>query len=221
MLTPDFLAQGIETAKDEPRIYGITLGRVVNNFDTTGQSRVQVSLSWLPGVEPWARIASPSAGKDRGMYFIPQIDDEVVIAFNHGDVTDAYILGSLWNALDRPPAPLPSDATTKRLIVTPAGHRIEIDDLLQSVTITTTTKQKVTLAPDAVTLEAGTPVAPGLASLKLDSAGNVTLKGAVSITLQAPSITLDGTRVAVKGTASASLESAGDTAVKGALVRIN
>src|SRR3712207_7582644 len=104
MVTPDFLTQAIEDATQEQRIYGVTIGRVVNNLDAMGEARVQVSLPWMPGVEPWARVAAPSAGSSRGMYFIPQVDDEVLVAFNHGDVSDAYILGSLWNALDRPPA---------------------------------------------------------------------------------------------------------------------
>ena len=145
----------------------------------------------------------------------------MIVAFNHGDVADAYVLGSLWNTLDRPPASLPTDPVTKRLIVTPAKQTIAIDDFEQSVTITNSTQQKIEAGIDAVTLEAGTVPPPTRSSVKLDSLGNVTIEGAVSITLKAPSITIDGTNVTVKGTASATLQSSGDCVIKGMLVHIN
>jgi phage baseplate assembly protein gpV len=222
MATPDFLMEALDNSRsEEQRIYGLGIGRVINNIDATGMARVQVSLPWMPGIEPWARIVTPSAGALRGIYFVPQIDDEVIVAFNHGDVTDAYVMGSLWNTLDRPPASLPTDPVTKRLIVTPAHQTIAIDDLEQSVTITNSTQQKIELGIDAVMLEAGTVPPPVRASVKLDSVGNITIDGAVSITLKAPNITIDGTNVTVKGTASTTLQSAGDCVIKGALVHIN
>jgi phage baseplate assembly protein gpV len=205
----------------EQKIYGLGVGQVINNIDATGMARVQVLLPWMPGIEPWARVVTPSAGTLRGIYFIPQIGDEVIVAFNHGDVADAYVLGSLWNTIDRPPALLTTDPINKRLIVTPTGQTIAIDDLQQSVTITNTTKQKLELGLDAVKIEAGTPVTPAQASVKLDSLGNVTIEGALSITLKAQSITLDGTNVTIKGSASATLQSAGDCTIKGSMVHIN
>ena len=66
----------------------------------------------------------------------------MIVAFNHGDVADAYVLGSLWNTLDRPPASLLTDPVTKRLIVTPAKQTIAIDDAEQSVTITNSTRRR-------------------------------------------------------------------------------
>lgn len=222
MATSEFLLEALENSESrEQKIYGLGVGRVINNIDVTGMARVQVMLPWMPGIEPWARLVTPSAGMLRGMYFIPQVDDEVIVAFNHGDVADAYILGSLWNMIDRPPGVLTTDPVTKRLIVTPTGQTIAIDDLEQSVTITNTTRQKLKLGLDAVTLEAGTAVTPAQASVKLDSLGNVTIEGALSITLKAPSITLDGANVTIKGSASALLQSSGDCTIKGTFVRIN
>jgi uncharacterized protein involved in type VI secretion and phage assembly len=222
MATPDFLTEALENSRsEEQQIYGLGIGRVINNIDATGMARVQVSLPWLPGIEPWARIVTPSAGALRGIYFVPQVDDEVIVAFNHGDVADAYVLGSLWNTLDRPPASQPTDPVTKRLIVTPAKQTIAIDDVEQSVTITNATRQKIEAGIDAVRLEAGTVPPPARSSVKLDSQGNVTIEGAVSITLKAPNITIDGTNVTIKGAASATLQSAGDCVIKGTLVHIN
>src|SRR4051812_46011120 len=143
MATPDFLMEALDNSRSEEEpIYGLGIGRIINNIDATGMARVQVSLPWIPGIEPWARVVTPSAGALRGIYFVPQIDEEVIVAFNHGDIADCYVLGSLWNTIDRPPTSLPSDAVTKRLIVTPAQQTIAIDDFEQSVTITNSTQQK-------------------------------------------------------------------------------
>ena len=83
----------------------VVVGRVVNNKDTEGLGRVKVKFEWLSDLNEsaWARIAAPTAGKDRGIYFLPEIDDEVLVAFAHGDVRFPYVIGSLWNGVDVPP----------------------------------------------------------------------------------------------------------------------
>src|SRR5881227_1091644 len=126
-------------------LVGVAVAEVIDNLDVTNQGRVQLRLPWLPGVEPWARVAALSAGSGNGSYFIPQIKDEVLVAFHHGDVRDPYILGALWNGQDRPPSKSPLDAKTRRVIRTPAGHQIDLDDQAQTVTVETSTGQKVTL----------------------------------------------------------------------------
>jgi uncharacterized protein involved in type VI secretion and phage assembly len=223
MATPDFLMEALDNSRSEEQpIYGLGIGRVIDNIDCTGMARVQVSLHWMPGIDPWARVVTPSAGALHGIYFMPQIDDEVIVAYNHGDVADIYILGSLWNTLDRPPASLPTDPVGKRLIVTPARQTIAIDDHEQSVTITNSTQQKIELAKDAVRLEAGNLPPQARAAIKLDSVGNVLIEGAVSITLKAPNITIDATTsVTVQGKASATLTSDGNCVIHGMLVHIN
>ena len=73
-------------------------------------------------LSPWARIALPMAGVLHGMYFIPNINDEVLVAFEHGDVNAPYIIGSLWNAMA--PPPLQSPVPQIRAIRTLAGNQI-------------------------------------------------------------------------------------------------
>ena len=205
------------TAPAERRIYGVAVAQVINNVDVTGLGRVQVQLPWLPGVEPWARVAVLSAGMDRGTWFIPQVGDEVLVAFNHGDVREPYVIGSLWNALDRPPALAPTDSVTKRIIRTPLGHEVEFDDLTQSITVTSTTQQKVTIDP--LKIEISTTA--GTATVTLDTLGSVTIEAALSITLKAPSITIDGALVDVKGSATLGLKGGAACNIQGAVVTIN
>src|SRR5262245_40006952 len=84
------------------RIFGVALATVIDNADQNTLGRVKLRLPWLPGHEPWARVAVLAAGPDRGTFFIPQVDDEVLIAFEHGDIRRPVVVGSLWNGTDRP-----------------------------------------------------------------------------------------------------------------------
>ena len=79
---------------------------------------MQVHIPALPAFDPWARLAAIGAGSSRGFLWVPEVDDEVLVAFNQNDERDAYILGGLWNTLDRPPVTLPTDFLIKRVIKT-------------------------------------------------------------------------------------------------------
>lgn len=203
--------------EEQNRIYGVAIATVLTNIDTTGQGRVQLSLPWLPDFEPWARVAVLSAGSDRGTYFIPQIGDEVLVAFDQGDVREPYVIGSLWNSQDSPPASGPTDPIAKRIIKTPLGHVMEFDDMLQSFKITTNTQQTLTM--DASGIKIAT--ASDAASIQMDPAGNVTIQGSISVTLKAPSISLEGASISIKADADASLKSGGTCQIQGSLVTIN
>ena len=88
----------------EDRFFGVVVGVVTNNQDPDGMHRVKVHFPWLSDdVESnWARVAAPMAGGNRGVYFLPEVDDEVLVAFEHGKVDHPYVIGSLWNQQDRP-----------------------------------------------------------------------------------------------------------------------
>jgi phage baseplate assembly protein V len=205
------------TSPQEPerKIFGVTVCQVVNNIDCNGQARVQLTLPWLPGFQPWARISNQSAGNDAGSYFVPQIGDEVLVSFNHGDVREPYIVGSLWNTQDRPPAASPTDAVTTRRIRTPRGHQLTFDDLQQQVILTTSANTTVTLALDKA--EISTPSA----KVTLGVAGDVTISGNTKITLEAPVIEINGkTAVTINGKA-VQIKATGACQVSGNPVNIN
>lgn len=199
------------------RIYGVVVAQVISNLDALTQGRVQLKFPWMPGVEPWARVAAPSAGSSRGMYFIPQVGDEVLVAFEAGDVNQPYVIGSLWNSMDRPPATLPTDAVNKRVIRTPLGHEIEIDDLTQSINISTNTGQKVEIEPAGITIS----TTGDTASVKLDTTGTLTIQAALRIEIKAASISLEGELIEIKSSAAANIDGGLACNIQGQLVKIN
>ena len=209
----DSVSKKSNDSKDH-RIYGIALAQVINNIDSYGLGRVQLSLPWLPDFQPWARVAVPQAGKNRGVYFLPQIGDEVLVAFNHGDVREPYVIGSLWNGQDTPPCRETQDPIFKHTICSAAGHRIEIDDQGNSITIKTNSEQKIVLGPENIVISNGTT------KITLESS-KLTLE-ATEIQLKSTGkMSIEGTTTEVKGSGTLSLKSDGTCEVKGSLVKIN
>lgn len=201
-------------AGPEERHFGVAVAEVVDNLDAHTQGRVQLKLPWLPGYLPWARVAVLSAGQQRGTFFMPQIGDEVLVAFNQGDVREPFVIGSLWNGRDPPPA---IDAQGQRVLRTPAGHEIFFDDKQQSIVITSASGQKLTLDPNGIEVSAG----QGAAKLTLGTSGEVTLEG-LSISVKASaSAELKATSVQINGDAETALKAGGLCTVQGALVKIN
>jgi uncharacterized protein involved in type VI secretion and phage assembly len=205
------------TVDFDRRMHGVAVAQVVSNTDLSGLGRVQLRLPWLPGHMPWARIAAVTAGNGNGSYFIPQVDDEVLVAFNHGNVTEPYVLGALWNGRDKPPFKGPLDPTQKRAIRTPAGHEVLLDEAQQSISITTSTGQKITLAPDRIELAAGDN-----AKITLLTSGTIKLEATVAVEIKAPSISVNASgKLDLKASANATLDGGSLCVVKGALVNIN
>ena len=217
----------IETAAQaemptDRRIYGVVLAQVVDNVDRQGLGQVQIHIPSLPEIEPWARVATLTAGMSEvgtryGAYFIPQKGDEVLVAFNCGDVNEPYILGCLWNGVDRPPTLTPTDAVNKRIIRTPKGHEVEFDDASQSITITSSTKQKITIDPSKVEMK----TTEGKTTFTLNTAGKVSIQSALSIELKAPTITIEGDTVTVKGNVRTKIGDGQICDISARLVRIN
>lgn len=129
----DAVEQSIADVKK--KFYGVATGRVINLLDPLTLGRVQVQLPFIDALDlaPWARVAVPFAGIMHGHYFIPNIGDEVLVAFEHGDVNAPYVIGSLWTAMA--PPPLPSPLPQIRAIRTLAGNQVVMTEVPPSVTI--------------------------------------------------------------------------------------
>jgi uncharacterized protein involved in type VI secretion and phage assembly len=202
----------------EPKLYGLMLATVADNMDLTGQGRVQVRIPGYPDISPWARVASLFAGDSYGFYAMPQVDDDVVVAFERGDPMEPIILGGLWSLSAMPPAGIPqTDPEYKRVIKTPKGHVVELDDMLQTVTVTTSTDQVITLGPDSIELKAG----KGTATIELSTAGQVTIKGTTELSIKAPAVSVEATGSLKLSGASVSLEASGNCSIRGSVVAIN
>ena len=169
-------------AQGDNRIHGMSLAQVIDNNDSTGEGRVQLHLPWMEGFEPWARLVVPMAGNQSGMYFIPQVGEEVLVAFGLGDRNDPFVIGSLWNGVDKPPAQGPLDPVNKRIIKTPAGHKLEFDDAEQTITIEHIAGAKLELSAEKI------EISIGAATIKLEQSGTITINGSTSLSLEAASI---------------------------------
>lgn len=183
---------------------GFMRGKVIRNCDLTQKGRVKVRLSARGGMEVWAKVLLP----DTGVYFIPQVGDEVMVGFHQGDGNEAFIMGSLWNDKKPPPG---DDPVMKRVIRTPSGHEISFDDKAFSVVITTQAGQHLTLKPDGIEIGADDK---GNAVITLDKSGNISIKAAAKISFSAPEIELNAT-------ANLTLHSDANAKLSASMVQIN
>lgn len=110
------------------RIEGVVVAVVKDLDDPQGEGRIKVAFPWLEG-EPqstWAPVARPFAGPDRGAWWMPELEDECLVAFDHGDFDHPYVVGFLWNGSDKPPN---ADINTSvRRLRTVSGHELDFDD---------------------------------------------------------------------------------------------
>ncbi len=194
------------------RISGVVVGVVTNNQDPAGLGRVKVKFPWLSDMEEsfWARVAAPMAGKGRGFYFLPEVEDEVLVAFEQGDPRFPYVLGSLWNGQDKPPDP---DALDRRVLKSVTGHAVVLDD--------TEGKEKIEIIDKS-----------GKNTIVIDTAKNtITITSDKDITLSASNgtIKLEAKKIEIKSSTDTAIEAGagmdvkatGTMNVKGAMVNIN
>ncbi|MFL6293947.1 MAG: phage baseplate assembly protein V [Thermoanaerobaculia bacterium] len=117
-------------ARETGRVYGVVSGVVTNNQDPEGMGRVKVSFPWLSEAHEsnWARVVTPMAGNERGWYTLPEVGDEVLLAFEHGQVERPCVLGALWNGKDKPPADNGDGKNNIRIFKSRSGHVVKLDD---------------------------------------------------------------------------------------------
>jgi hypothetical protein len=142
---------GMAGKKQEHR-GGLVIGIVTDNKDPENQGRVKVKYPWLTEEHTsyWARVAAAAAGSDRGFEYLPEINDEVLVGLEHGDVSRPYILGALWNGVDKAPMPtgkvVQGGKVVRRRIKSRLGHRLtffDTPDMLGGITLKTDKQHRV------------------------------------------------------------------------------
>jgi len=131
-----FFHQIREAELEADRVYEPVIGIVTDNKDPEKLLRVKVKIPSLSMQDQtwWAPLVMLGAGKERGWFFLPEINDEVLVAFEHGDMNRPVILGALWNGKDEPPEEQ-SASNDKRVLVSRTGSRIELDDGANSIVV--------------------------------------------------------------------------------------
>lgn len=202
---------------ERDRFYGVMVGIVTNNEDPDGQGRVKLRFPWLSEEHEsnWARVLSPMAGNDRGLYTLPEVDDEVLVAFEHGRVEFPYVLGSLWNGKDKPPGKNDDGKNNVRALKSRSGHTISLDDTdgkekieiidakgKESIVIDTA-KNTITITADKdvvieskngkvqITAKAGVEIKSQDGPALLEAGGNVDVKSGAQVNVKGSVINLN------------------------------
>ena len=112
------------------KIEGVMVGVVTNIKDPDGMGRVRVRFPVRESNDDsnWARIATLMAGKGRGSFFLPEVGDEVLVAFEQGDAEHPYVIGGLWNGKDAPPEKNSDGKNNIRTFRSRSGHEILFND---------------------------------------------------------------------------------------------
>ena len=187
---------------------GIVIGLVIDLEDEENIGRVKVKYPHLEDQpSDWARLAAPMAGNNRGAFFRPEVGDEVLVAFEHGEPRRPYIIGALWSKVDLPPT---DDGNVRqnnwRFIKSRCGHIVLLDD--------TQGKEKIVFVDK-----------DNLRKVVIDSANSkiqvICDQGDVEVKASKGDVKIEAINVSVKATAELKLEATGNVTIKGAMVNIN
>jgi uncharacterized protein involved in type VI secretion and phage assembly len=190
------------TRSTDKRFYGVVEGIVtaVNDTDSK-EGRVKVQFPWFDDQmeTEWCRVRQFYAGNGYGAFFIPEVGDEVLVAFIHGDMRKPIILGGLYNGNDKPPS-FRSDSQDQKMIRTKGKHELLFDDSSgkKQVRIKTAGGHVLAMDDDGKKLSITTS---GNHQVVLDdnsSTVTVTSSGGGTITMQNGTINVQGTTVNIQ-----------------------
>jgi uncharacterized protein involved in type VI secretion and phage assembly len=206
--------------QERPWGQSMVIGIVTTNNDPEHMGRIRVRYPSLTDQEEgaWARVLSHNLGKDRGVFMFPQVDDEVVVAFENGDPRNPLVIGSVFNGRNKPGNEfLPNQKGGFVVMSDDVAHVHSKDDMTfksdKALHIEVTNDAETTVkgsskgkADSAVEMKAGT-------SYKLEAGSSMTIKGATISVESQGSLKLKG--------ATVEIESQGPATLKGAMIDIN
>jgi phage protein D len=222
-----------------PGLGGLQIAKVVKlSEDPEALDRIQIKLPALKSASDetllWARYAAPYASAGAGLMLLPEIDDEIVVAFLDEDPTAPVILGSLHNPTAARPASVADEKNNVKVFQSRSGLKITFDEEKKSIAVETPGKNSITLDDDAksikLTDQHGNSVALDSSGITLNSASDVTIKATGKVTISATAdAKMSGANVELSGDvglkatggASAEVSAGGQTKISGAIVMIN
>ena len=216
------LIPGFGEESQDRRITGVVIGIVTNNKDEEeGLGRVRVKFPWMggSGESYWARVATVMAGEDRGTFFLPEVGDEVLVAFDHGDINHPYVIGALWNGVDTPPETNADGKNNIRKIKSRSGHEIIFDDNheqnSEKITIHTNAGHTILLDDSAGAEKIEIKDKTDNNKITIDSVQNsINIESAMQLKIKA-------NVVEIEGTTSLTLKSNAALTIQGLPVKIN
>jgi Rhs element Vgr protein len=228
-----------------PGIQGLTIGKVKKiDADPDGEHRVQVDLPMVKesGDGVWARLTNPYASNKVGMFFYPEVGDEVIIGFLNDDPRFAIILGAVYGKKMAPPY-TPDNKNMNKGFLTKSKLSFHFDDDKKVITIETPGKNKIIVSDDGksikledqnknkISMESGGITLDSPKDINIKSKGAITLDAAKAVNIKAKGgdVKIEGLNVkakasiafAAEGAAKAELKASGQAIVKGAMVMIN
>ena len=197
---------------------GPVVGLVSDVADPAARGRVRVRFPWLSDqyVSNWARVVHPGAGPDRGLLVLPEVDDEVLVAFEQGDERRPVVLGGLHNGQDHPPlaaGDVDDDEGDIRArgLVSRLGHRIVLDDGSDHPGIALVTgKQNIRIVLDDEER-----------TLKVEAGGDVTVHADGDASVSGRSVRVSGEQEVVLSAPSVKVEADSTLTLRGGVVKIN
>ncbi|WP_018259000.1 phage baseplate assembly protein V [Halomicrobium katesii] len=233
-------------------IQGVVVAIVTNNEDPKDMGRVKLRYPWRDADDEsyWARIATPMSGDQYGTYFLPEVDDEVLVAFENGDIHKPYVVGSLWNGKQKPPQKNEGKNKTREIrsrsehrltfeddskndegsitIQTSGGHEIIVDDSKNKETILIRDKDKKNKIlldgnSDTIDIEASKDLNLSAQNITIEGDKSVKVKGGTKVDISSKNTaTLSGkSKVDVKSNGLMGINATGPLTIKGALIRLN
>ncbi|NOT63606.1 MAG: phage tail protein [Acidobacteria bacterium] len=194
-------------------IKGVAIALVTQNQDDENMCRVKVRYPWheKPSESYWARLASPMAGKERGLVLIPEVGDEVLVAFEREDLRFPYVIGALWNGQDKTPLANNDGKNDKRILKSrkkhhllfddgahgvvelahEKGHKIILDDNGFAVQDKKGNMVKVDSNSGAMTIEAKGQLNLKAATINIEATGTLKLKASATLTIRGTQVMIN------------------------------
>lgn len=196
-------------------VKGVAVAVVTNNQDPENLGKIKVKYPWRNNEDEsyWARMMTFMAGNEMGGYFLPEVGDEVLVAFENGDIDHPIILGALWSGKMKPPETNADGKNNRRLIKSRSGHLIILDDKNGSEKIEVIDKSGKNLLRIDTTTN----------TIEINSDKDIKLKAPNGkISLECLELEMKSTTTAkIEANASLDLKATGNATLKGAIVMIN